>query len=68
MNFSDLIPHTKIANFSAKGDLIAVANGFSVQVYDTSNLSLIVQYSFPDIVSYIQWSDDSKYILVPIWK
>ena len=68
MNFSDLIAHTNIASFSKAGDLIAIANGFDVQVYDTSNLNIIVQYSFPDVVSYIKWSNDRKYILVSIWK
>ena len=68
MNFSDLIPHTNIALFSKSGHAVAIANGFDVQIYDTGNLNIIVQYSFPDIVSQIQWSNDDKYIVVSICK
>ena len=68
MNFSDVIPHSNIASFSKGGELIAVANGFDVQIYDTTNLNLIVQFTFTDVISYIKWSNDRKYILVSIWK
>ena len=68
MNFSDVIPHTNIATFSKAGDLVAVANGFDVQIYDVANLNLVVQYTFIDVVSYIKWSNDGKYILITICK
>lgn len=68
MNFSDLIPHSNIATFSKAGDSVAIANGFDVQIYDTNNLNVLVQYSFPDIVSQIKWSNDGKYIIVALNK
>ena len=68
MNFSDLIPHSNIAAFSKAGDNIAIANGMNVQIYDTNNLNILVEYSFLDEVSQIQWSDDGKYILASITK
>jgi len=39
-----------------------------VQIYDTANLNIIVQYSFPDVVTQMKWSNDSQYIIVALSK
>lgn len=69
MNFSDYIPQTGgIVKYSPSGDLVAVAKTFEVKIYETNSLRPMHSYSFIDVVSHLEWSGDSNYILVGIAK
>lgn len=67
MNFSDFIAQTSgIVKYSPSGDLVAVAKTFEVKVYETNSLRPMHSYSFIDIVSHLEWSADSNYLMIGI--
>lgn len=69
MNFSDYIPQSGgIVKYSPSGDLVAVAKTFEVKIYETNSLRPMHSYSFIDVVSHLEWSFDSNFILIGIAK
>jgi hypothetical protein len=69
MIFSDYIQQTSgIITYSPSGDLVAIAKTFEVKVYETNSLKPLHSYSFVDIVSQLEWSHDSNFLLIGIAK
>jgi hypothetical protein len=54
--------------YSPSGDLVAVAKNFEVKVYETHTLRPMHSYSFPDLITRVEWSQDSSLILVEVRK
>ena len=63
MNFSDIIPGITNALFSPDNQLIAVTNGTKLIIKSLPSLDNIQVFSFPEQVSNIVFSPDSKHIL-----
>lgn len=57
-----------LVSFSPNNEYIASVNVFKVQVYISvsSPLKLLIEHKFKDEISLIQWSYNSKYILVAL--
>lgn len=69
MNFSDFIAHTGgLTTYSPSGDLVAIAKGFELKIFETNSLRPMHQFSFIDLITKIEWSPDSNFILVAIGK
>ena len=69
MNFSDFIAHSNsLSAYSPSGDLVGVAKGFELRVFETNSLRPMHQFTFIDFVTQIDWSPDSNFILVSIAK
>jgi len=68
MDFSEIISNVQNAIFSADGNLTALTNGTKVIIKNTSQLHTIQTYSFPDLISHMEFSPDSHYLLVVMSK
>ena len=68
MNFSDIIQGVTDALFSPDNQLIAVTNGTKIIIKSLPNLDNIQVFSFPELVSHIEFSPDSKHILAVMTK
>jgi len=68
MNFSDIISNITTALFSPDNQLIAVTNGTKIIIKSLPHLDNIQVFSFPEQVSHIEFSPDSKHILVVMTK
>lgn len=63
MRFSDILPGITNALFSPDNTLAAVTNGSKIIIKNLPTLENIQVFSFPEQVSHIEFSPDSKYIL-----
>ena len=68
MNFSDLISNVSTALFSPDNQLMAVTNGTKIILKSLPHLNNIQVFSFPDQVNHMEFSPDSKHILVVMSK
>ena len=67
MIFSDTIAQTgNLVEFSPTGDLVAVAKSFELKIFETNSLRQMHYYQFVDIISHLDWSSDSNFILAGI--
>jgi uncharacterized protein with WD repeat len=68
MNFSDPLPTNSIADFSQCGEYIAISKANKVNVFETSQLNSIAEFTSDEPVSYLEWSPDSGFILLVMKK
>lgn len=68
MLFSDILAGITNALFSPDNQLLAVTNGTKIIIKSLPTLENIQVFSFPDQVSYIEFSPDSKHILAVMSK
>ena len=69
MNFSDCIDHSSgVLEYSPNGNLVAIAKGFDINVFETTTLRPINRFVFNDVIEQLNWASDSTLILVGIPK
>lgn len=62
MNFSNVFPHLGKAEFSPNGSLVIIANNVKATIFDVDSLDLLHQFSFPDMITDLGWSNDNTLI------
>jgi WD40 repeat protein len=69
MNFSDLFKQTnQICEFSPNGKYVASVVQFRLIIRDLNSLDVLHIFSCLDTITYIEWSNDSEFILCSLNK
>jgi WD40 repeat protein len=75
MNFSNPIKYSGLASFSPDGKYFYITKinellvfYIFIKIYETENSTLPTKFQFQDFISHAQWSPDSEYILVGLFK
>lgn len=68
MDFSPVYPCGSLLSLSPSNAYIATAEGNRVTVIDSSSLTPIREFLCHDVITSIQWSNDSELLLLPQYK
>ena len=68
LTFSNAIKYSGSISISPDSCYFAVSKGFDLVIYDLKSLKPCIKYNFIDLIEDIQWSNDSKLLLIGIYK
>ena len=68
MKLSNCIKFSGLSTFSKNGNLLSISKGTNIVIYETNNLKKITRFNFSSQVTQIEFSPDSNYILIGLYK
>ena len=68
LTFSNKRKYSGIIAFSPDSNYFAISKGIELVIYDNKSLKPFQSYSFCDFIEDIQWSNNSKLILIGLYK
>ncbi|KAL9643218.1 hypothetical protein ABK040_014675 [Willaertia magna] len=68
MDFSEVFKYSGICKFSPNGKYLANSAGYRLVIKDVESLQVIRFYTCSDIISQIEWSNDSEFVLCAQYK
>ena len=68
MKLSNCIKFSGFSTFSKNGNLLSISKGTNIVIYETNNLKKITRFNFSSQVIQIEFSPDSNYILIGLYK
>ena len=68
MKLSNYIKFSGFSTFSKNGNLLSISKGTNIVIYETNNLKKITRFNFSSQVIQIEFSPDSNYILIGLYK
>ncbi|KAF0980699.1 hypothetical protein FDP41_013182 [Naegleria fowleri] len=68
MDFSEVFKYSGICKFSPNGKYIASSAGYKLVITDVESLQVLRFYTCSDVISQIDWSSDSEFVLCAQYK
>ena len=68
MKLSNCIKYSGFSSFSKNGNLLSIAKGNNLIIYEVNTLKKVNKYNFTSQITQIEFSPDSNYILVGLYK
>ena len=68
MKLSNCIKYSGFSSFSKNGNLLSIAKGNNLIIYEVNSLKKLNKYNFTSQITQIEFSPDSNFILVGLYK